>query len=109
MQGTLTWSRVFAIALAVRPLLILPVIGSLDAWIGIVGIALHLVLAAAVYVGNRWAIAFGIYAGLQAAASPLLFGSLDLPAMWLWLNAAYGLLLVVLGVMAWRTRRALPA
>ncbi len=97
----------FALGLALRPIVVLPLLASSPSpWILFVGVVISVLLAVGVFAGKRLAIAFGLYVAAMTAATPILFGSLGWPPVWLWINAAYGVLLLVLGVLAWRTRRA---
>ena len=106
MTSSIAWRQVFALGLAVRPLLLVPLMGSLGPEIMLVGVAIHLLVAAGVYLGNKWVTLFGIYAGVLAAVTPVLYSSILGPSPWIWINAAYGVLLTGVGVMTWRARRA---
>jgi hypothetical protein len=108
----LTWKRVFAAGLLLRPILIVPMApsgplgGSIMLPIGLASVfAFSIVLAAGVFVGNRPAIAFGIFTavvGLQLAAIGAYFG---LPMPWPLALAGYNIALVPVGIQAWRELR----
>ena len=111
-SDSLTWKRVFAAGLLLRPILIVPMTpsgplgGSNMLPIGLAAVfAVSILLAAGVFVGNCPAIAFGIFtalAGLPLAA----FGAyLGLPMPWPLALAGYNIALAAVGIKAWRELR----
>lgn len=105
---SLTWTKVFAAGLLLRPILIVPMApsgplgGSNLLPIGLATVfAFHILVAAAVFVGNCPAIAFGIltaWAGVAVAAIGVYVG---LPMPWPLVLAGYNVAFAVVGIKAW--------
>jgi hypothetical protein len=112
-SGSPTWTRVFAAGLLFRPILIVPMApsgplgGSNLLPIGLVTVfALSLLVAAGVFVGNRPAIAFGIFTAVDGLVLAVIGAFLGLPAPWPLTMAGYNVALTAVGIEAWREPRA---
>jgi hypothetical protein len=112
-SDSLAWTRVFAAGLLLRPILIVPMApsgplgGSNLLPIGLAAVfALSILLAAGVFVGNRLAIAFGIFTAVDGVVLAAIGASLGLPMPWPLVMAGYNVALAWVGIKAWREPRA---
>jgi len=109
---SLAWKKVFAAGLLLRPILIVPMTpsgplgGSNMLPIGLALVfALSLLLAVGVYVGNRPAIAFGIFTALDGVVLAAIGAYLGLPMPWPLALVGYNIALAGAGIKAWREPR----
>ena len=109
---SLTWMKVFAAGLLLRPILIVPIapsgpLGGSDMLpIGLASVfALSLLIAAGVFVGNRLAVAFGIFTAFDGVVLAGIGACLGLPMPWPIVLAGYNIGLVAVGIRAWREPR----
>jgi hypothetical protein len=100
-----TWKRVFAAGLLLRPVLIVPMApsgplsGSNMLPIGLASVfALSILLAAGVFVGYRLAIAFGIFTAVAGLVVAAIGAFLGLPMPWPLVMAAYNVALAAVGI-----------
>ena len=107
-SDSLTWQKVFAAGLLLRPLLIVPMApsgplaGSNMLPIGLTSVfAFHVLLAAGAFVGNRPVIAFGILTGLVGLPLAAIGVYVGLPMPWPLALAGYNIALAVAGIRAW--------
>jgi len=112
-SDSLAWTRVFAAGLLLRPILIVPMApsgplgGSNLLAIGLVSVfVLSILLAAGVFVGNRPAIAFGIFTAVDGLVLAVIGAFLGLPMPWPLVMAGYNVALTAIGIQAWREPRA---
>jgi len=101
----MTWKKVFAAGLLLRPILIVPMApsgplgGSNMLPIGLALVfALSILLAAGVSVGNRPAIAFGIFTALAGVVLAAIGACLGLPMPWPLAMAGYNIALAAVGI-----------
>ena len=111
-SGSLTWKKVFAAGLLLRPILIVPMApsgplgGSNMLPIGLASVfALSILLAAGAFVGNRPAIAFGIFTALAGLVLAAIGTYLGLPMPWPLALAGDNIALAAVGIKAWRELR----
>jgi hypothetical protein len=111
-SDSLTWNKVFAAGLLLRPIFIVPMApsgplgGSNMLPIGLAAVfALSILVAVGVFVGNRPAIAFGILTALAGLVLAALGAYLGLPMPWPLALAGYNIALAVVGIKAWRELR----
>jgi hypothetical protein len=104
-SDSLTWQKVFAAGLLLRPILIVPMApsgplgGSNMLPIGLASVfALSILLAAGVFVGNRPAIAFGIFTALAGLVLAAIGAYLGLPMPWPLALAGYNIALAAVGI-----------
>ena len=102
---SLAWKKVFAAGLLLRPILIVPMApsgplgGSILLPIGLAAVfALSILLAAGVSVGNRLAIAFGIFTALAGVVLAAIGAYLGLPMPWPLAMAGYNIALAAVGI-----------
>jgi hypothetical protein len=100
-----TWTRVYAAGLLLRPFLIVPMAPSGPLGdssllpIGLASVfALSALLAAGVFVGYRLAIAFGIFTAVAGFVAATIGALLGLPMPWPLAMAGYNLALAVVGI-----------
>ena len=106
---------IFAAGLALRPILIAPMAPSgplggselLPAGLAVVT-AISLLLAAGVAVGNRWALAIGIFTAVDGIGLAAFGAWAGLSMPWPVVMAADNVVLAALGILAWRRRRGAP-
>jgi hypothetical protein len=110
-----TWTKVFAAGLLLRPILIVPMApngplgGSTMLPIGLAAVfALSMLLAAGAFVGNRPAMAFGIFTALAGIPLAVIGASLGLPMPWPLALGGYNIALAAVGIKAWRELRVAP-
>jgi hypothetical protein len=110
-SDSLTWKRVFAAGLLLRPILIVPMApsgplaGSNMLPIGLaVVFALHILVAAGVFVEHLagLAVAFGIFTALTGLVLAAVGAYLGLPMPWPLALAGYNIALAAVGIKAWR-------
>jgi len=106
-----TWKRAFAAGLLLRPILIVPMApsgplgGSSMLPVGLAAVfALSALLAAGVFVGNRPAIAFGIFTALAGIPLAAIGAFVGLPMPWPLALAGCNVALAVVGIEAWEER-----
>jgi hypothetical protein len=111
-SDSLAWTRVFAAGLLLRPILIVPMApsgplgGSNLLPIGLAAVfVLSILLAAGVFVGNRPAIAFGIFTAVDGLVLAVIGAFLGLPAPWPLVMAGYNVALTAVGIKAWQEPR----
>ena len=111
-SDSLTWKKVFAAGLLLRPILIVPMApsgplgGSNLLPIGLASVfALSILLAAGVFVGYRLVIAFGIFTALAGLVLAAIGAYLGLPMPWPLALAGYNIALAAVGIKAWRELR----
>ncbi len=104
-SDSVTWKRVFAVGLLLRPVLIVPMApsgplsGSNMLPIGLASVfALSILLAAGVFVGYRLAIAFGIFTAVAGLVVAAIGAFLGLPMPWPLVMAAYNVALAAVGI-----------
>jgi hypothetical protein len=113
-SGSLTWKRVFAAGLLLRPILIVPMAPSgplggsnlLPIGLALV-IALSSLVAAGVFVEElgHLAIAFGIFTALAGLPLAAIGAYLGLPMPWPLALGGYNIALAAVGIKAWRELR----
>ena len=106
LPAGLTWRHVFAVGLVLRLALLLPSFATLGLSL-VFALALNLLIATGVLVGNRLALAIGIYGAAIGMAGFVLAFSMPNPALWI----AIGTISVALtfaGIKAWRVVPAVP-
>ena len=64
--------------------------------------ALHILVAAGVFVGNRPAIAFGLFTALAGLPLAAIGAYLGLPMAWPLALAGYNVALAAVGIQTWR-------
>lgn len=110
-SDSLTWKKVFAAGLLLRPILIVPMApsgplgGSNMLPIGLALVfALHILVAAGVFVYllEYPAIAFGIFTALAGLVLAAIGVYLGLPMPWALALAGYNIALAAVGIKAWR-------
>jgi hypothetical protein len=110
-SDSLTWKKVFAAGLLLRPILIVPMApsgplgGSNMLPIGLaVVFALHILVAAGVFVEDLagLAVAFGIFTALAGLVLAAVGAYLGLPMPWPLALAGYNIALAAVGIRAWR-------
>ncbi len=108
----LTWKMVFAVGIALRPVLVVPMApsgpaaGSILLPIGLAGLfTVSILIAAGVFVGNRLVIAFGIFTALDGVLLAVAGIGLGLPMPWPLALLVCNLALGAIGVEAWRETR----
>ena len=106
------WRSVFAVAIAVRPVLVVPMApsgpaaGTILLPIGLAALFIVSVLiAAGVFVGNRLMVAFGIFTALDGVLLAVAGMGLGLPMPWPLALCLYNVALCAIGVEAWRETR----
>jgi hypothetical protein len=111
-SDSLAWKKVFAAGLLLRPILIVPMApsgplgGSNVLPIGLASVfALSILLAAVVFIGNRPAIAFGIFTAVAGLVLAAIGACLGLPMPWPLAMAGYNIALAAIGLEAWRELR----
>ncbi len=111
-SDSLTWKKVFAAGLLLRPILIVPMApsgplsGSNMLPIGLASVfALSILVAAGVFVGYRLVIAFGILTALAGLPLAVVGAYLGLPMPWPLALAGYNVALAAVGIKAWRELR----
>ena len=109
---SLTWTKVFAAGLLLRPILIVPMApsgplgdsGLLPIGLAVV-FALSLLVAVGVLVGNRLVIALGVFTALEGLVLAAIGANLGLPMPWPLALAGCNIALVAVGIKAWRELR----
>ena len=108
----LTWMKVFAAGLVLRPILVVPMApsgplgGSNMLPIGLASVfAFSILIAVGVFVGNRLAIAFGILTGLVGVVLAAIGAYVGLPMPWPLALGGYNIALAAVGIEAWRELR----
>jgi hypothetical protein len=111
-SDSLTWTKAFAAGLLLRPILIVPMapsgpLGGSDMLaIGLASVfALSILVAVGVFVGNRPAIAFGIFTAVDGVVLAAIGACLGLPMPWPLALAGYNIAVAAVGSMAWRELR----
>jgi hypothetical protein len=104
-SDSLAWRNAFAAGIVLRPILIVPMaprgpLGTSEVLpIGLASVlALSILLAAGVVVGNRPAIAFGIFTALAGLPVAVIGAWLGLPMPWPVALAGYNIALAVVGI-----------
>ncbi len=104
-SDSLAWKKVFAAGILLRPILIVPMApggplgGSNMLLVGLASVfALSILLAVGVVVGNRPAIAFGIFTALAGIPVAAIGAWLGLPMPWPLALAGYNIALAVVGI-----------
>jgi len=113
-SDSLTWKKVFAAGLLLRPILIVPMApsgplgGSILLPIGLASVfALSILVAAGVFVEElgHLAIAFGTFTALAGLPLAAIGAYLGLPMPWPLALAGYNIALAAVGIKAWRELR----
>jgi hypothetical protein len=114
-SGSPTWQRIFAAGLLFRPILIVPMApGGPLGGSTIVPIALasvfagSLLLAVGVAVGNRPAVAFGIFTAVAGVPLALVGATVGLPMPWPLILVGYNGALAAVGARVLREVPHLP-
>ena len=97
----LGWHQVFAVGLLLRLVLFVPWIGAISPVYAVFVLVLNLAIAIGVLLGNRLAVAMGIYAAIVGVAGFLFATTLPDPTLWIVIGLS-SLILAFIGVLAWR-------
>lgn len=98
------WNQVFAAGILLRLVLFVPAMASFSTASAVFVLVLNLVVAVGVFLGNRIAIAIGIYAAVVGVAGLYFASTFADSGLWIAIGL-YSVALTLLGIQAWRQTR----